>query len=136
MTEADFPVTIYHNPACGTSRNTVAMVRASGYDPRVIDYIQMGWTEALLTGLAARAGLTVRALLREKEPLAERLGLLADGVSEDQILDAMMAHPILVNRPIVATPKGVKLCRLSEIVFDLLERRPTTFVKEDGEIIG
>lgn len=136
MTEADFPVTIYHNPACGTSRNTVAMVRASGYDPRVIDYIQMGWTEALLTGLAARAGLTVRALLREKEPLSEKLGLLADGVSEDRVLDAMLAHPILVNRPIVATPKGIKLCRPSEVVFDLLERRPATFVKEDGDIIG
>lgn len=136
MTEPDFPVTIYHNPNCGTSRNVVAMVRAAAYDPRVIDYTQTGWTRALLTGLAARAGLTVRALLREKEPLAETLGLLADGVPEEQVLDAMLAHLILVNRPIVVTPKGVKLCRPSEVVFDLLERRPETFVKEDGEIIA
>ena len=135
MTDLEFPITLYHNPGCGTSRNTVAMVRAAGYAPLVIDYLQTGWTRALLTGLATRAGVPVRGLLREKEPLAETLGLLADGVSEDKILDAMLAFPILVNRPIVVTPKGVKLCRPSEVVFDLLERRPETFIKEDGEVV-
>ena len=136
MTDLDFPITIYHNPGCGTSRNTVAMVRAVGYAPLVIDYLQTGWTRDLIRGLAERAGLSIRGLMRKKGSPAEALGLLADDVSDDRVLDAMLAHPVLVNRPIVVTPKGVKLCRPSEVVFDLLERRPTRFVKEDGEIVS
>lgn len=136
MTDLDFPITIYHNPNCGTSRNTVAMVRAVGYDPLIIDYLQTGWTRDLIRDLAERAGLSIRGLMREKGSPAEALGLLADGVSDDRILDAMLTHPVLVNRPIVVTPKGVKLGRPSEVVFDLLERRPTRFVKEDGEIVS
>jgi arsenate reductase (glutaredoxin) len=135
MTDADFPIVIFHNPACGTSRNTVAMVEAAGYAPKVVEYLQAGWTHDQLQELAGAAGLTFRQLMREKGGPAEDLGMLADGVSEDRILDAMVAHPILVNRPIVMTPKGVKLCRPSELVLDLLERRPETFTKEDGEVV-
>lgn len=135
MTDADFPVTVFHNPACGTSRNTLAMIAAAGYAPVVVEYLQVGWTPAQLRGLAAAAGLTLRQLLREKGTPAEALGLLAADVDEDRLLEAMVAHPILVNRPIVTTPRGVKLCRPSEAVFDLLERRPETFTKEDGEVV-
>jgi arsenate reductase len=131
----DFPIAIFHNPACGTSRNTVAMVRAAGYEPTVIDYLQTGWSREQLTDLSARSGLGFRALMRTRGTPAEALCLLARDVTEDQILEAMLAHPILVNRPLVETPKGVKLCRPSEVVFDLLERTPDVFVKEDGEII-
>jgi len=135
MTDADFPIVIFHNPACGTSRNTVAMVRAAGYEPQVIEYLQAGWTHDQLRDLAERAGLTLRQLLRDKGTPADELGLLAEGVSEERLLDAMVEHPILVNRPIVVTPKGVKLCRPSEVVLDLLERRPESFTKEDGEVV-
>lgn len=135
MTDADFPIVIFHNPACGTSRNTVAMVQAAGYAPKVVEYLQAGWTHDQLAELAREAGLTPRQLLREKGTPAEALGLLADGVTQDQILDAMVAHPILVNRPIVVTPKGVKLCRPSEAVLDLLDRKPASFTKEDGEVV-
>ncbi|ATQ42004.1 arsenate reductase (glutaredoxin) [Caulobacter mirabilis] len=135
MTDADLPITIFHNPACGTSRNTVAMVLAAGYAPTVVDYLQTGWTGEQLRDLAGRAGLSLRQLLREKGSPAETLGLLAEGVDEERLLVAMLDHPILVNRPIVATPKGVKLCRPSEVVFDLLERRPASFTKEDGEVV-
>ena len=131
----DFPVTIFHNPACGTSRNTLAMIRAAGYAPAVVEYLQVGWTRDQLSDLAAAAGKTLRQLLREKATPADELGLLADDVDDDRLLDAMLAHPILVNRPIVATPRGVKLCRPSEAVFDLLERKPRTFTKEDGEVV-
>ena len=131
----DFPIVIFHNPACGTSRNTVAMVEAAGYAPKVVEYLQAGWTHDQLRELAAEAGLTFRQLMREKGTPAEALGLLADGVGEDRILDAMVEHPILVNRPIVVTPKGVKLCRPSEIVLDLLDRKPASFTKEDGEVV-
>ncbi|WP_374659071.1 arsenate reductase (glutaredoxin) [Phenylobacterium sp.] len=131
----DFPVTIFHNPACGTSRNTLAMIRAAGYAPAVVEYLQVGWTRDQLSDLAAAAGMTLRQLLREKATPADELGLLADDVDDDRLLDAMLAHPILVNRPIVATPRGVKLCRPSEAVFDLLERKPRTFTKEDGEVV-
>jgi arsenate reductase (glutaredoxin) len=131
----DFPVTIFHNPACGTSRNTVAMVEAAGYRPKVIEYLEVGWTRDQLRGLADKAGMTFRQLMREKGTPADALGLLGDGVSENQILDAMVEHPILVNRPIVATPIGVRLCRPSEAVFDLLQRKPDSFTKEDGEVI-
>ncbi|MDG2523331.1 arsenate reductase (glutaredoxin) [Caulobacter segnis] len=135
MSDADFPIVIFHNPACGTSRNTVAMVEAAGYAPEVVEYLKAGWTHDQLRELAGAAGLTFRQLMREKGSPADDLGLLADEVSEDRILDAMVAHPILVNRPLVATPKGTRLCRPSELVLDLLERKPETFTKEDGEVV-
>ena len=135
MSDADFPITIFHNPACGTSRNTVAMVAAAGYQPKVIEYLKAGWTHDQLRELAGAAGLTFRRLMREKGTPAEELGLLADDVSEGRILDAMVENPILVNRPIVVTPKGVKLCRPSEAVLDLLDRKPDSFTKEDGEVV-
>jgi arsenate reductase len=133
MSDPNFPIVIFHNPNCGTSRNVVAMVQAAGYAPEVVDYLRTGWSREQLLDLAARAGLTFRALLREKGTPAAALGLLADGADEAHILEAMLTHPILVNRPLVQTPRGVKLCRPSEVVFDLLERRPDVFVKEDGE---
>ena len=135
MTKTDFPITIFHNPACGTSRNVVAMVRAAGYEPEVIEYLKAGWTREQLRALAAKSGKSLRELMREKGTPAETLGLLADGVAEDRILDAMIEHPILMNRPIVVTPKGAKLCRPSELVLDLLEQRPGSFTKEDGEVV-
>ncbi|WP_168073555.1 arsenate reductase (glutaredoxin) [Caulobacter sp. SSI4214] len=135
MSDDDFPITVFHNPACGTSRNAVAMIEAAGHEPKIVEYLRAGWTHDQLRDLAREAGLTFRALMREKGTPAEALGLLADDVSEDRILDAMVEHPILVNRPIVVTPKGVKLCRPSEVVLDLLERRPERFTKEDGEVV-
>jgi arsenate reductase (glutaredoxin) len=130
----DFPVTIYHNPACGTSRNTLAMIRAAGYAPTVVDYLEAGWTRALLGDLLEKTGSTPRELLREKGTPAAELGLL-DGAGDEAILGAMVAHPVLVNRPIVITPRGAALCRPSERVFELLDRRPETFTKEDGEVV-
>lgn len=135
MTDTAFPITIFHNPACGTSRNTVAMVQAAGYAPQVVEYLKAGWTREQLQDLAARSGGSLRALMREKGTPAETLGLLADDVSDERLLDAMVEHPILVNRPIVVTPKGVKLCRPSELVLDLLDRKPDQFSKEDGEVV-
>ncbi|MBO9708666.1 MAG: arsenate reductase (glutaredoxin) [Caulobacter sp.] len=135
MNDTDFPVRIFHNPACGTSRNTLAMIRSAGHEPLIVEYLEVGWSHAQLRELAARAGLSLRQLMREKGTPAEALGLLAADVGEDRILDAMVAHPILVNRPIVVTPKGVKLCRPSEVVFDLLDRKPESFTKEDGEVV-
>jgi arsenate reductase len=132
-----FPVTIHHNPDCGTSRNVVEMVRAAGYAPVIVEYLKTGWTRAQLEGLMAQIPSTARALLREKGSPAAELGLLEPGVSEEAILTAMLAHPILVNRPIVETPLGVKLCRPSEVVLSLLEHAPERFTKEDGEgVIG
>lgn len=126
-------VVIHHNPGCGTSRNVLAIVEAAGYRPTVIEYLKAGWTRPQLLGLFAVAGLTPRTALRETKSPAEELGLLKEGVSADTILDAMVAHPILVNRPIVCTSKGVRLCRPSELVLDLLDRWPPgPFVKEDG----
>jgi len=133
---ADFPVTIYHNPACGTSRNALEMIRAAGYEPTVVAYLETGWTRPLLDDLLARTKTTPRGLLREKGAPAAELGLLSEGVTDEAILSAMIANPILVNRPIVVTPKGAALCRPSERVFDLLERRPASFTKEDGEVVG
>ena len=128
---------IHHNPACGTSRNVLAVIRASGTEPVVIDYLNTGWTRPQLLALFAAAGLTPRTALRTSKSPAEELGLLDPNVSDDAILDAMLAHPVLVNRPIVCTPKGVALCRPSEAVLPLLEIPLTTPVyKEDGtEII-
>jgi arsenate reductase len=135
MPEA-YPVTVFHNPACGTSRNVVSMVEAAGYRPEVIEYLKAGWTADQLRDLFAEAGLTPREALREKGSPAAELGLMDPEASDDAILAAMVAHPVLVNRPIVRTPKGAALCRPSERVFDLLERRPDGFVKEDGEVVG
>ena len=132
---SDFPITIYHNPDCGTSRNALAMIEAAGYRPEVIEYLKTGWTRPLLDQLLAALGTRPRALLREKGTPAAELGLLGQDVPDDAILDAMIAHPILVNRPIVVTPKGAKLCRPSEEVLDLLDRRPASFTKEDGEVV-
>ncbi len=129
-------VVIHHNPECGTSRNVLAIIEAAGLDPVVIEYLKTGWTRPQLLGLFAAADLTPRAALREKKSPAEALGLLDPGVSDDRLLDAMVAHPILVNRPIVCTPKGVRLCRPSEVVLDLLDRLPPgPLAKEDGDLI-
>ncbi len=132
---SDFPVTIYHNPDCGTSRNTLAMIEAAGYAPAIVEYRRTGWTRPLLDELLAAMGAGPRDLLREKGTPAAELGLLEPAASDEAILDAMVTHPILVNRPIVVTPKGTKLCRPSEAVFALLERVPESFTKEDGEIV-
>ena len=132
---SEFPIIIFHNPACGTSRNVVAMVQAAGYRPTVIDYLQTGWTEGQLRDLATAAGLPLRDLLREKGTPAAGLGLLDPGVGDDQIVAAMVAHPILVNRPLVVTPRGTRLCRPSEAVLALLENAPLLFTKEDGEVV-
>ncbi len=129
-------VVIYHNPACGTSRNVVALIAAAGYTPTVIDYLQIGWTRPQLLGLFAAAGLTPRSALRETKSPAAELGLLEPGVGDETILNAMIEHPVLVNRPIVCTAKGVRLCRPSEVVLDLLDRMPPgPFRKEDGELL-
>ncbi len=132
---SEFAVTIFHNPACGTSRNTLAMIRAAGYEPKVVEYLKAGWTKPQLEGLLKALAARPRDILREKGTPAKELGLLDPGVSDERILAAMVANPILVNRPIVVTPKGARLCRPSEVVFDLLERRPESFTKEDGEIV-
>jgi arsenate reductase len=132
---SDFAVTIFHNPACGTSRNTLAMIRAAGYEPTVVEYLKAGWTRQKLVELLAAMQARPRAILRAKGTPAAELGLLDPAVADDRILDAMVWHPILVNRPIVVTPKGVKLTRPSEIVFELLDRQPESFTKEDGEVV-
>jgi len=126
-------VVIYHNPECGTSRNTLAMIRNAGVEPHVIEYLKTPPSRVMLDQLIQRMGISVRALLREKGTPYGELGLGDPALTDDQLLDAMMAHPILINRPIVATPKGVKLCRPSEVVFDLLPPQQDKFIKEDGE---
>ncbi len=131
----DFPVTIYHNPGCGTSRNALAMIRAAGYAPIVVEYLDVGWTRERLGALLAAMGARPRDVLRVAGTPAETLGLLAPEISDEQLIDAMIEHPILVNRPIVETPLGTALARPSERVFDLLERRPESFTKEDGEVV-
>ncbi|USQ74637.1 arsenate reductase (glutaredoxin) [Roseomonas mucosa] len=127
-------VTIYHNPDCGTSRNTLALIRNSGEQPEVIEYLKTPPSRDTLLDLMQRAGLTPRALLREKgTPFAE-LGLANPSLTDDQLVDAMMAHPILINRPLVVTPLGVKLCRPSEAVLDILPNpQRGAFTKENGE---
>ena len=126
-------VVIYHNPDCGTSRNTLAMIRNAGVEPHVIEYLKTSPTRTLLVQLIARMGITPRALLREKGTPYGELGLGDTSLTDDQLLDAMMAHPILINRPIVVSPNGVRLCRPSEIVLDLLPAQRGEFSKEDGE---
>jgi arsenate reductase (glutaredoxin) len=128
-------VTIYHNPACGTSRNTLAMIRQSGEEPVVIEYLKNPPSRARLIELIKAMAIPVRALLREKGTPYAELGLADPKWSDDQLIDFMLAHPVLINRPIVATPKGVKLCRPSEAAFDLLDHPAGSFVKEDGEIV-
>jgi arsenate reductase len=131
----DFPITIFHNPACGTSRNALEMIRAAGYAPTVVEYLQAGWTRPQLEGLLTAMRASARDILREKGTPAAELGLLDAGVSDDTLLAAMVEHPVLVNRPIVATPLGAILARPSERVFEVLDRRPDSFVKEDGEVV-
>ena len=127
-------IVIYHNPECGTSRNTLAMVRNAGIEPHVVDYLKTPPARALLVEMIDRAGITPRDLLREKGTPYAELGLGDPSLSDDALVDAMMAHPVLINRPLVVSPLGVKLCRPSEAVIDLLpEPQQGAFAKEDGE---
>ena len=127
-------IIIYHNPACGTSRNTLAMIRNAGIEPHVIEYLKTPPSRALLASLIERMGVPVRSVLREKGTPFHELGLDDANLTDAQLLDAMMAHPILINRPIVVSPLGVKLCRPSEAVLDLLPNpQQAAFTKEDGE---
>lgn len=129
-------IVIHHNPDCGTSRNVLATIEAAGYQPTVIHYLETGWTRPQLLGLFATANLTPRQALRTSKSPAEALGLTDPAVSDEALLDAMLEHPVLVNRPIVCSPKGVKLCRPSEAVLDLLDRDPPgPFMKEDGSLL-
>ena len=129
-------VTIYHNPSCGTSRNTLAMIRQSGEEPEVIEYLKAPPGRAQLVELIAALGISARELLREKGTPYAELGLADPKWSDDELIDFMLAHPILINRPIVVTAKGVRLCRPSELVLDLLDRPVNSFVKEDGEAVA
>lgn len=136
--DKDLPmqIVIYHNPECGTSRNVVSIVESAGYEPTIVEYLREGWTRPQLLGLFAAAGLTPRQALRTSKSPAEELGLLDPEVSDEVLLEAMVRHPVLVNRPIVCTAKGVRLCRPSETVLDLMEKMPPgPLFKEDGELI-
>ena len=127
-------VVIYHTPACGTSRNTLAMIRNAGIEPHVVEYLKTPPSRAMLVELVDRAGITPRDLLREKGTPYAELGLGDPALTDDALLDAMMAHPVLINRPLVVSPLGVRLCRPSEAVLDLLpEPQRAAFTKEDGE---
>src|SRR6187551_2971102 len=128
-------VTIYHNPSCGTSRNTLAMIRQSGEEPEVVEYLKTPPSRERLTALLGAMGMTPRELLRKKGTPYAELGLDDPKWSDDQLIDFMLAHPLLINRPIVVTPKGVRLCRPSETVLDLLDAPVQSFVKEDGEAV-
>ena len=129
-------VVIHHNPECGTSRNVLDIIEASGVWPTVIEYLKTGWTRPQLLALFAAADLTPRQALRATKSPAEALGLLDPSVCDEALLDAMLAHPVLVNRPLVCTPKGVRLCRPSERVLDLLDRLPPgPLFKQDGQMI-
>ena len=130
-------VTIYHNPACGTSRNTLAMIRATGTEPVIIEYLKTPPSRAELQDLVRRMGIPLRAVLRQKGTPFATLGLNNPALSDGALLDAIERHPILINRPIVVTPKGVRLCRPSETVLDLLDAPlPSGFLKEDGERVA
>lgn len=129
-------VTIYHNPACGTSRNTLAMIRQSGEEPTIIEYLSAPPSREKLVSLIQSMNISVRALIRGKEALFSSLNLADPAMTDEQLIDAMVAHPILMNRPIVETSKGVRLCRPSELVLGLLENPVTSFVKEDGEVVS
>ena len=129
-------ITIYHNPACGTSRNVLGLIRNSGQEPRIIEYLKTPPSRAELVDLIVRMGITPRELLRRKGTPYDELGLDDPKWSDDELIDQMLAHPILINRPIVVTPLGVKLCRPSEAVLDILpDPQRGTFTKEDGEIV-
>ena len=129
-------IVVHHNPDCGTSRNVLELIRAAGEVPVVIEYLQTGWTRPQLLGLFAAADLTPREALRETKSPAKELGLLEANVTDEELISAMLEHPVLVNRPIVCTPKGIRLCRPSEAVIDLLEKRPSgPFYKEDGSLL-
>jgi arsenate reductase len=129
-------IVIYHNPACGTSRNTLAMIRNAGIEPHVVEYLKTPPSRRLLEQLVARMGIPLRALVREKGTPYEELGLGDPALTDGQILDAMMLHPILINRPIVVSPLGVKLCRPSEVVLEILpQEQKGAFAKEDGQIV-
>ncbi len=130
-------VTIYHNPACGTSRNTLAMIRASGIEPEVIEYLKNPPDRACLVALIEAMDVTAREILREKGTPYLELGLDNLNLPEEALIDAMLQHPILINRPIVVTSKGAKLCRPSELVLTILENPDIgTFIKEDGEVVN
>jgi arsenate reductase len=132
VTETD--IIIYHNPDCGTSRNTLAMIRNAGIEPHVIEYLKTPPSRAMLSQLIERAGLTPRQLLREKGTPYAELGLGDESLSDDALIDAMLDHPILINRPLVVSPLGVRLCRPSEAVLDILPApQQGAFAKEDGE---
>ena len=126
---------IFHNPNCGTSRNTLAIIKASGEQPEVVEYLKNPPSRDELVELLAKMNLSPRELLRSKEAINDELGLDNPELSDDDIIDAMMAHPILINRPIVVTDKGAALCRPSERVFELLENPVSSFTKEDGEVL-
>jgi len=127
-------VTIYHNPRCGTSRNTLALIRNAGIEPVIIDYLAQPPSLATLRALIAQAGLSVREAVRQKESVYAELGLNAPTITDEQLLDAMLAHPILINRPFVVTSLGARLCRPSELVLDILPQlQRGAFAKEDGE---
>ena len=129
-------VTIYHNPACGTSRNTLALIRATGIEPEVVAYLETPPSREELVWLIERMGTAPRALIRQKGTPYAELGLDDLALADEQLIDAMVAHPILINRPIVIGPKGVRLCRPSEAVLSVLDRPlPTDFTKEDGEVV-
>lgn len=126
----NFPITIYHNPKCGTSRGALALIESAGYAPQVVEYLKTGWSKAQLKSLLTQMNASAHDILRAKEPLAEELGLKTADVTEEALLEAMVAHPVLVNRPIVVTPKGAALCRPSEAVIPLLDKQPTATVPE------
>ncbi|MCC7247667.1 MAG: arsenate reductase (glutaredoxin) [Lysobacter sp.] len=126
---------IWHNPACGTSRNTLALIRHAGIDPRIVEYLKTPPSKARLAEAIAAAGLTVREAIREKGTPYAELGLDDASLSDDALLDAMVATPVLINRPFVLTPKGARLCRPSEVVLDLLPPVTAPFTKEDGEVV-
>ncbi|HIY70407.1 MAG TPA: arsenate reductase (glutaredoxin) [Candidatus Luteimonas excrementigallinarum] len=127
--------TIYHNPACGTSRNTLALIRHAGIEPTVIEYLRQPPSRERLIELIAAAGLGTREALRQKGTPYAELGLDDPSLSDDQLLDAMMADPVLINRPFVTTPLGTRLCRPSEVVLDILPAVTRPFAKEDGEVV-
>ncbi|MCR9284481.1 arsenate reductase (glutaredoxin) [Roseibium algicola] len=129
-------MTIYHNPKCGTSRNTLEMIRKSGVEPQVIEYLKTPPSREELVDLIKRTGLPVRGILRQKGTPYDELGLGEDRWTDDQLIDFMMEHPILINRPIVVSEKGVRLCRPSEKVLDLLPKDIGSFTKEDGEVVS
>lgn len=129
-------ITIFHNPRCGTSRNTLAMIRNTGTEPVVIEYLKTPPTRSQLLEMIAASGLSVREVMRSKEAVFSELGLGDAGLSEDALIDAMMAHPILINRPIVVTPLGTRLCRPSEVVLEILpQAQQGAFTKEDGQAV-